>query len=161
MEKRTEDGRPERRARTVALIAHDGKKDEMLRLAQDHAALLRTFRLVATRSTGEMIADGLGIYVDTVGTGPEGGDLQIGARIVEGTIDAVVFLRDPLTAHPHDPDIQALLKVCDVHQVPLATNRSTAEILLTHLTDDSATVGRTNHPSVVSKVRFGKSLLRA
>jgi methylglyoxal synthase len=77
-----------------------------------------------------MLTDELALPVECVEGGPYGGDLQIGARVVEGQIDAVVFLRDPLTAHPHEPDIQALLKVCDVHGVPLATNRASAEILL-------------------------------
>ncbi len=88
------------------------------------------FHLIATGTTGAMLARQLGLRVERVASGPEGGDLQIGARIVEGGVDAVIFLRDPLTAHPHEPDIQALLKVCDVHGVPVATNVSSAGILL-------------------------------
>lgn len=125
---------PERRGRPLlALVAHDGKKDEMVALARAHVGLLRRLRLVATSTTGGLLHDEVGLDVERVASGPMGGDLQIGARIVEETIDAVIFLRDPLTAHPHDPDIQALLKVCDTHEVPLATNRASAEILLAHL----------------------------
>ncbi|GIV00410.1 MAG: methylglyoxal synthase [Actinomycetota bacterium] len=115
---------------TLALIAHDGKKDDLLRFAREHLALLRRLRLVATATTGSMLAAELGLEIERVASGPQGGDLQIGARIVSGDVGAVVFFRDPLTAHPHEPDIQAVLKVCDVHDVPLATNRASAEILL-------------------------------
>jgi methylglyoxal synthase len=79
------------------------------------------------------LSEDLGLPVECMQSGPEGGDIQIGNRIVEGDVDAVVFLRDPLTAHPHEPDIQALLKVCDVHGVPVATNLASAEILLRSL----------------------------
>jgi methylglyoxal synthase len=115
---------------TLALIAHDGKKDDLLRFAREHLGLLRRLRLVATATTGSMLASELGLEIERVASGPQGGDLQIGARIVTGEVRAVVFFRDPLTAHPHEPDIQAVLKVCDVHDVPLATNRASAEILL-------------------------------
>ena len=115
---------------TLALIAHDGKKDDMLRFAKDHLELLRRLRLVATATTGSLLAADLGLEVERVASGPQGGDLEIGAMIVRGDVQAVVFFRDPLTAHPHEPDIQAVLKVCDVHDVPLATNRASAEILL-------------------------------
>lgn len=121
----------------VALVAHDGKKQELLDLARSHREILTAFRLVATRSTGSMISRELGLPVELVDSGPRGGDLQIGSRIVEQRIDAVVFLRDPLAAHPHEPDIQALLKVCDVHSIPLATNSATAEILLHFLWERS------------------------
>lgn len=114
----------------LALIAHDGKKDDLLRFAKEHRDLLRRLRLVATATTGSLLAADLGLEVERVASGPQGGDMQIGARIVEGGVDAVVFLRDPLMAHPHEPDIQALMKVCDVHGIPLATNLASAEILL-------------------------------
>jgi methylglyoxal synthase len=113
----------------LGLVAHDAKKDDLLRLARARRSLLAGFRLLATRTTGRLIGDELDLQVVLVGSGPEGGDLQIGAMIVDGAVDALIFLRDPLTAHPHEPDIQALLKVCDVHEVPAAT----AEILLHHL----------------------------
>ncbi|GBC86307.1 Methylglyoxal synthase [bacterium HR12] len=114
----------------LALIAHDGKKDDLLRFAREHLDVLRGLRLVATATTGSLLSAELGLEVERVASGPQGGDLQIGARIVSGDVGAVVFFRDPLTAHPHEPDIQAVLKVCDVHDVPLATNRASAEILL-------------------------------
>lgn len=115
---------------TLALIAHDGKKDDLIRFAKEHATLLPRLRLVATATTGSLLAAQLGLEVERVASGPQGGDLEIGAMIVRGDVQAVVFFRDPLTAHPHEPDIQAVMKACDVHDVPLATNRATAEIVL-------------------------------
>ncbi|MGZ8597461.1 MAG: methylglyoxal synthase [Actinomycetota bacterium] len=124
----------ERSERAVlALVAHDEKKDDLLQLAARHRSTLAKLRLIATGHTGGQIAETLDLEVDRVHSGPEGGDLEIGARIVAGDVDAVVFLRDPLTSHPHEPDIQALLKVCDIHGVPLATNLASAEILLRSL----------------------------
>jgi methylglyoxal synthase len=117
----------------LALVAHDEKKDDLLQLAARHRSTLSNLRLIATGHTGAQIADLLDLKVERVHSGPEGGDLEIGARIVAGDVDAVVFLRDPLTSHPHEPDIQALLKVCDIHGVPLATNLASAEILLRSL----------------------------
>jgi methylglyoxal synthase len=90
-------------------------------------------QLLATATTGTILAEELGLRVACSASGPEGGDLQIAALIAAGRVDAVIFLRDPLTAHPHEPDIQALLKVCDVYAVPLATNLASARILLEHL----------------------------
>lgn len=115
---------------TLALIAHDGKKDDLLRFAKEHLQLLGRLDLVATATTGSLLASQLDLQIRRVASGPQGGDLEIGAMIVHGDVDAVVFFRDPLTAHPHEPDIQAVMKVCDVHDVPIATNRASAEILL-------------------------------
>lgn len=115
---------------TLALIAHDGKKDDLLRFAKEHLELLGRLELVATATTGSLLASQLDLPVRRVASGPLGGDLEIGAMVVHGEVDAVVFFRDPLTPHPHEPDIQAVMKVCDVHDVPLATNRASAEILL-------------------------------
>jgi methylglyoxal synthase len=115
---------------TLALIAHDGKKDDLLRFAKEHIHLLRRLKLVATATTGSLLSAQLDLPIERVSSGPQGGDLEIGAMIVRGDVQAVVFFRDPLTAHPHEPDIQAVMKVCDVHDVPLATNRASAEILL-------------------------------
>ncbi|GAC1417997.1 MAG: methylglyoxal synthase [Actinomycetota bacterium] len=126
----------------------------MIQLARRHHTLLSEVSLIATRSTGRLLAEQLGLKVECVASGPEGGDLQIGARIVEGAIDALVFLRDPLTAHPHDPDIQALVKVCDIHVVPVATNRATAEIVLRHLAQRSGTPDVARHPSLWSQGHF-------
>jgi methylglyoxal synthase len=121
------------RRAVLALVAHDEKKDDLLRLARQYRTTLARLHLLATSHTGSQLSQELDLPVECVRSGPEGGDMQIGARIVEGSVDAVVFLRDPLTAHPHEPDIQALMKVCDVHGVPLATNLASAEILLRSL----------------------------
>jgi methylglyoxal synthase len=124
---------PRADAFVVALIAHDEKKADMLELAREHRGLLARLRLLGTGTTGGLVADELGLPVDRSASGPHGGDLQIAARIAAGEVDAVVFLRDPLTSHPHEPDIQALLKVCDVYGVPVATNVAGARILLSYL----------------------------
>src|SRR5437867_802293 len=121
------------RKAVLALVAHDEKKDDLLRLAKRYRSSLARLHLLATSHTGTLLSEEIGLPVERFRSGPEGGDIQIGARIVQGDVDAVVFLRDPLTAHPHEPDIQALLKVCDVHGVPVATNLASAEILLRSL----------------------------
>ena len=121
------------RRAVVALVAHDEKKDDLLRLVKQYRSSLARLHLLATSHTGTLLSEEVGLPVERFRSGPEGGDMQIGARIVQGDVDAVVFLRDPLTAHPHEPDIQALLKVCDVHGVPVATNLASAEILLRSL----------------------------
>lgn len=116
--------------RAIALIAHDAKKETIVAFVHRHESYLRRQRLVATSTTGTLIREKAGITVETMLSGPLGGDLQIGAMIATGQIKAVIFLRDPLTAHPHEPDIAALMKVCDIHNVPLATNLATAEVLV-------------------------------
>jgi methylglyoxal synthase len=131
----------------VALIAHDEKKDDLLDLVTTHLEVFAGVHLVATGTTGSLIREHLGLPVELKASGPEGGDLQIGAAIAGGEVHAVIFLRDPLTAHPHEPDIQALLKVCDVHDVPFATNRASAEILVMHLKATGKPV-RLVHPSL-------------
>jgi methylglyoxal synthase len=115
---------------TLALIAHDAKKDDLVAFAQRRRDDLARFALLATGTTGARLREATGLEVETVRSGPLGGDVQIGARIVEGGVVGVLFLRDPLTAHPHEPDIQALLKLCDLHGVPLATNEVTSELVL-------------------------------
>jgi methylglyoxal synthase len=117
----------------VALIAHDAKKSDLLRLVAGNLRVFDEFRLMATRTTGQLIRSELDLSVELMASGPMGGDLQLGARIVEENVDALIFLRDPLTSHPHEPDVQFLLRVCDVHQVPVATNLASAEILLQFL----------------------------
>jgi methylglyoxal synthase len=121
------------RAELIALIAHDGKKPEMAALAQRHQAALGAVPLVATATTGGVVEQATGLAVRKVLSGPLGGDLQIGALIAEGRVRAVIFLRDPLQPHPHEPDISALMKVCDTHNVPLATNIAAADIILATL----------------------------
>jgi methylglyoxal synthase len=120
----------ERMRKVLALVAHDAKKDDMVRLVKVHKEELSEVDLVATRTTGQTIRERVGLPVTLLNSGPMGGDQQIGAMVATGKVNAVIFLRDPLTAHPHEPDVSALLRVCDVHNVPLATNLATAEAIL-------------------------------
>jgi methylglyoxal synthase len=114
----------------VALIAHDDEKPEMIALVDEYEDVLAEFDLVATGTTGQRIAEETDLDVERKESGPLGGDTQIGAEVVEGDVDGIVFLRDPLTAQPHEPDISALLRICDVTDVPLSTTRSGAEYVL-------------------------------
>lgn len=114
----------------VALIAHDNKKDDMVTLAIAYTPILQTAQLFATGTTGLRVAQATGLSVHRFQSGPYGGDQQIGAMIANNEMDLVIFLRDPLTAQPHDPDITALLRICDVHNVPVATNLASAETLI-------------------------------
>jgi methylglyoxal synthase len=120
-------------SRAVALIAHDKQKEAMLGFARAHREVLRRFPLIATATTGKLLKAELALEVECMLSGPLGGDQQIGARIAEGRIAAVFFFRDPLTAQPHEPDVTALLRVCDVHGVPLATNLGSAAALIAAL----------------------------
>jgi methylglyoxal synthase len=117
----------------IALIAHDHKKDDMIMLAAEYADFLRGCMLTATGTTGSRLANELGLTVERKHSGPFGGDLQIGAQLVEGGLDCVIFLRDPMTPQPHEPDINALVRACDVHNVACATNVSTARLVLSQL----------------------------
>jgi len=117
----------------IALIAHDQKKDDMVELASEYADLLRQCILVATGTTGKRLHDEVGLTVERKLSGPYGGDLQIGAELVEGKIDCVIFLRDPMTPQPHEPDINALVRACDVHNIPCATNVTSAKLLLSQM----------------------------
>ncbi len=117
----------------IALIAHDKKKDDMVSLAAEYIDFLRGCHLVATGTTGGRLANELGLTIDRKHSGPFGGDLQIGSLLVDGLIDAVVFLRDPMTPQPHEPDINALVRACDVHNVACATNVSSAHLVLSQL----------------------------
>lgn len=114
----------------VALVAHDEKKAEMVEFCRRHRDALARASLVATGTTGARIAEATGLAVERLLSGPLGGDAQIAARVATGAVQGVIFLVDPLNAHPHEPDIQGLLRVCNLHQVPLATNLATAEMLL-------------------------------
>lgn len=114
----------------IALIAHDNRKEKMIQFVKNHYDVLKKFELCGTGTTGKKISEATGLEVERFLSGPIGGDQQIGARVATEEIDMVIFLRDPLTAQPHEPDVSALLRVCDVHQVPLATNVTSAEILL-------------------------------
>ena len=119
----------------LALIAHDGRKDAMITLAGEFLPLLRRCRLVATGTTGTRLTQAHGLAIERMLSGPLGGDLQIGARLAVGELDGVIFLRDPMTPQPHEPDINALVRACDVHNVPCATNVATARLLLASWSD--------------------------
>jgi methylglyoxal synthase len=115
--------------KTLALIAHDGKKAEMIAFVKDNLEFFKTFDLVATATTGKHVQM-TGLKVKKCLSGPLGGDAQIAAMVATGKCHAVIFMRDPLGMHPHDPDISTLLRICDVHNVPLATNHSTAQLII-------------------------------
>jgi methylglyoxal synthase len=119
----------------IALIAHDANKPALVEFAIRHRDVLERFQLVATGSTGRSLIEHTGLAIECVAHGPDGGDLIVGARVALGQIRAVIFFRDPLTAQPHEPDVSALLRVCDVHQIPLATNPATAESIIAWLRD--------------------------
>jgi methylglyoxal synthase len=115
---------------TIALIAHDGKKDDMVRFVQAHKEVLGGYRLIATGTTGERVARATGLEVTRMLSGPYGGDAEIAAQVAEGQVCAVIFLVDPLYAHPHEPDIQGLLRICNVYNIPVATNEATASLVV-------------------------------
>ena len=117
----------------IALIAHDKKKQTMVLLAREFHAFLASCQLCATGTTGGLLVAEADLTVERLLSGPLGGDLQIGARLSQGAIDAVIFLRDPMTSQPHEPDINALVRACDVHDVPCATTLSTARLVLDQL----------------------------
>ena len=117
----------------IALTAHDSKKQDLLELLNEHLQLLKSSCLVATHGTGVLLAVNLGLFLTLVKSGPMGGDQEIGALIAKGKLDAVIFLRDALAAQAHEPDISALLRLCDAHNVPLATNLATARAVLAHI----------------------------
>ncbi|MGY3777741.1 methylglyoxal synthase [Isobaculum melis] len=114
----------------IALIAHDRKKERMIECCLAYYELLKPHELFATGTTGLRIEEATGLSIHRFNSGPLGGDQQIGAMIAEGQMDLVIFLRDPLTAQPHEPDVSALLRLADVYDVPLASNIGTAEVLL-------------------------------
>lgn len=122
----------------IALIAHDRKKPELVAFVRKHLPAFREQVLVATGSTGALLNHELGLHIERVVHGPDGGDLIIGGRVAQGVVKMVIFFRDPLTAQPHEPDVSALLRVCDVHNVPLATNAGTAELMLRALAEPAA-----------------------
>jgi methylglyoxal synthase len=118
------------RHRRIALVAHDNRKQDLLEWASFNVETLMRHRLVATGTTGSLLHDELELAVERVESGPLGGDLQIGAQIVEGDVDMLVFFWDPLEPQPHDPDVKALLRVAVLSDVPTACNRATADFLI-------------------------------
>ena len=114
----------------IALIAHDKKKSEIIEIAKSYRDVLAGHELYATGTTGTLIMGETGLSIHRMKSGPLGGDQQIGAMVAEGKIDLIIFLRDPLTAQPHEPDVSALLRLSDVQSIPLATNAGSAKIML-------------------------------
>lgn len=114
----------------IALIAHDKKKQEIIDISKDYKDILAEHELFATGTTGTMIMGETKLDICRLKSGPLGGDQQIGAMLANGELDLIIFLRDPLTAQPHEPDVSALLRLCDVQKIPLATNGSSAKIML-------------------------------
>jgi len=119
---------------TIALIAHDGKKAEMVAFVKDHLEYLKKAKLLATGTTGSYIQQ-TGLEVELKLSGPKGGDAQIAALAAEGKVDGIIFFRDPLGKHPHEPDIQMLMRICDLWNVPLATNPATGTLIIEGLLD--------------------------
>jgi methylglyoxal synthase len=120
---------------TLALIAHDSRKEDMVQLIKAHKEELAGVNLLATRGTGQLVMARTRLPVTLLQTGPMGGDQQIGALVANEEVDAVIFLHDPLTTHPHEPDVSGLLRVCDAHVIPIATNIAAAEAVLHLLTE--------------------------
>ena len=120
----------------IALIAHDKKKNDMINLATKYKDVLAKHELFATGTTGTLVMGETGLKLTRMKSGPLGGDQQIGSMIANAELDLVIFLRDPLTAQPHEPDVSALLRLCDVINIPLATNMKSAEIMLRALANN-------------------------
>jgi len=116
--------------KSIALIAHDGKKHQLLLWVEKNKEVLKNHNLCGTGTTARLISEKTGLFVKGYNSGPLGGDQQIGARITEGKINFVVFLSDPLESQPHDPDVKALTRICTVYDIPMANNISTADFLL-------------------------------
>lgn len=119
------------RKKDIALIAHDNEKPKLIQWCLDHYGDLKHHRLYGTGTTARLITEKTGLTVKGYNSGPLGGDQQIGAKIVEGVIDFVVFFSDPLTAQPHDPDVKALMRIAQVYDIPMAINKATADFILT------------------------------
>ena len=120
-----------RKQKNIALIAHDQKKRELIQWCEENKAVLSKHFLCGTDTTARMITESTGLPVKGYNSGPLGGDQQIGAKIVEGKIDFVIFFSDPLTAQPHDPDVKALLRIAQVYDIPIANNKASADFMIT------------------------------
>lgn len=114
----------------VALIAHDNKKKQLINFSIAYKHILEQHCLFATGTTGKLIKEATDLEIKCLMSGPLGGDQQIGAKVASNEMDLIIFIRDPLTAQPHEPDVQALLRLSDVHAIPIATNIATAELLI-------------------------------
>ena len=117
--------------KNIALIAHDSKKHELIDWCEANKEILKGHFLCGTGTTARMITEATGLPVKGYNSGPLGGDQQIGAKIVEGRVDFVIFFSDPLTAQPHDPDVKALLRIAQVYDIPIANNKATADFMIT------------------------------
>lgn len=117
--------------KNIALIAHDGKKQEMIEWCEAHKEELKKHFLCGTGTTARMITDRTGLPVRGYNSGPLGGDQQVGAKVVEGRVDLIIFFSDPLCAQPHDPDVKALLRIAQVYDIPIANNKATADFIIT------------------------------
>lgn len=117
--------------KNIALIAHDNKKKELIEWCIEHKEILKNHELCGTGTTASLVTRETGLYVLGYNSGPLGGDQQIGSRIVDGTIDLMIFFSDPLTAQPHDPDVKALLRIAQLYDIPIAHNRSSADFIIT------------------------------
>jgi methylglyoxal synthase len=122
----------------IALIAHDKKKEDMIKFVIENVEYFKHHTLIATGTTGKLVKANTGLDVHLCKSGPLGGDQEIGAKVANGEVDLVIFFRDPLTAQPHEPDVSALLRLCDVYEIPLATNRSTARMIIKKEVIDNA-----------------------
>lgn len=120
-----------KKQKNIALIAHDNKKNELIEWCKKYKDVLENHKLYGTGTTARMITDNTGLKVKGFNSGPLGGDQQIGAKVVEGVIDFIVFFSDPLTAQPHDPDVKALLRISQVYDLPIANNKSSADFMIT------------------------------
>lgn len=135
----------------IALIAHDKKKDDLIVLVKAYAHVLKQHQLFATGTTGKRVAEATGLPVHCFQSGPLGGDQEIGAAVARGEIDMIIFFRDPLTAQPHEPDVSALMRLCDVYSIPLATNMGGSEILIRSIEQgdfESLTLSHNDPPPV-------------
>ena len=121
----------------IALMAHDSKKELMTQFCIAYCGILSKHTLCATGTTGKLVSEATGLEIEKYLSGPQGGDQQIGAMLANGELDLIVFLRDPLTAQPHEPDVSALLRLGDVQKIPLATNVNSATIMLEALKDET------------------------
>ncbi|MEG0752083.1 MAG: methylglyoxal synthase [Oscillospiraceae bacterium] len=123
--------RPMEKKKNIALIAHDNLKPAMIEWCRRNKSILEQHFLIGTGTTARLISEETGLPVRAYKSGPLGGDQQIGARIVDGKVDVIIFLSDPLSAHPHDPDVKALLRIAQVYDTPIANNEATADFIIT------------------------------